>query len=432
MNSINKMKNWYYDLPDSKQKKLNLFAIGIALAIILVVTLVYGLFFNSFESDVKNYYDNISQLLDNHLMPYSEYTLEYPPLSLAFLIIPKLLSWNFESFAVFFSIEAVIAAFFCFLFVMKISDRIGFNRLAALLIIILTIVAANKFIVSRNDIFAVLFVVISMYLFMRKNYVSSSILLTCATFIKIYPIILIPIFAIILFTKKDWKNTAIFFIIAAVVGLIIELPFLINDPSSAFAYLTYHSDRGLQVESVTSSLLMIVNLFFPIIDGIEVKYGSLSLIGDIPDAIAGVMDYLLMGALVLSALFMIYRLWSQKNDEKKEFQMLALMSIIIVSIFIIFSKVYSAQYVLWILIYVPMIFIAKGNERKRFCVVFLLFIIFSAISPIFVLELTSGSCHPISEIVIFIKNVLHVILTIMYIKTFIAQTKKNNTSTIVN
>ena len=61
-------------------------------------------------ADLNNYYKNASEVLQG-LIPYSQTRFEYPPLALVFMAIPYALSWNKESFFVFYSILACLFFF---------------------------------------------------------------------------------------------------------------------------------------------------------------------------------------------------------------------------------------------------------------------------------------------------------------------------------
>ncbi len=421
INPVSDIKDRYYRLSDDKQKTVFWIATSASLLILLTIMIVSGLV-DRFDQDVINYYNDISDIFDKQLMPYSDYVFEYPPLTLLMFLVPKLLSWDLTSFYVVFCIWTTVFTFISIYFTFKLCEHFKIDRFKVMILLIIMMFVANKMMLQRNDIFAVGFVIISLYLFINRKYVPSSIMLTCAAFIKIYPIILIPIFTIALLVKKDWKNTMTFLIIAIITGLMIQLPFLINDPSSAFAYISYHSDRGMQVESVMSTILLMVDLFIPIVDSIEPLYGSLSLTGDVPDMIAEWMNVVIVVALIATAIWFIARLWSKSSNEEKDFQMLCLMSIIITMVFITFSKVYSAQYMLWIFAFIPFI---KWNHvnHKTMWVVLLTFILLISIDPIFS-YIAKGPMTPLPEIALFAKNVAHVILMILFIKIFHESTKK--------
>ena len=392
----------------------------------IVVTVIASIMIYPNE-DVSHYYYNISDLVDNHLMPYSGYTFEYPPFTLVIFLIPKLLSWDLDSFRFSFCIFAGL--FYCLFshFTLKITDRFNIRRFYVMAFILAMILFSHEFAVARNDIFAVALVTISMYLFLEKRYVPSSVVLALAIMIKIYPIILVPVFMIILISRKEWKSSAVFLAVSALICLLIELPFIINDPSTAFAYLTYHSDRGLQVEGVASSVLLIVDMFVPIIDSIAINYGSSELAGQIPDMVAGCLDIIQVVAMVAVIALSAYHLYRHREDDP--FRSLALVSLMMIMTFITFSKVYSAQYMLWILALIPFVYIGHHSDA-RFTKAVFVFGIMSLLSSAVAFSIGLHTESIIPSIIVFLKNVVHIALMVYVFMLFFKEKPPDDATVI--
>ena len=292
-------------------------------------------------------------------------------------------------------------------------------------IIVLAIIG-NQFITARNDIFAILAVTVAFYCFTKERYDLSAVALAVGAMIKIYPIILIPMFMIVFLSRRDWVRMFRFAIVSCLVCVIIELPFLIADPSTAFAYLSYHSDRGLQVEGVVSSVITFINLFTPIIDEIGIYYGSNTIVGDIPDMCARILDKALYVMLVASSLWMIYRCHRMESvDEKQELRILSAMSIIILFVFITFSKVYSAQYMLWFLSLFPLLLLSSDDDRySKMVRLTALYVLFAV--PSSAVAFMIGGPYPEDNVIpillVLMKNVFHIILFAFIIRSFMEWT----------
>jgi len=388
-----------------------------AVVTVLAVIMIYP------DDDVCHYYHNISDLVDNHLVPYKDYVFEYPPFTLIVFLIPKLLSWNLDSFRFSFCIFA--ALFYCLFahFTIKLTDRFGIRRFYAMAFILLMILFSHEFAVARNDIFAVALVTVSMYLFLEKRYNASACVLALAAMIKIYPVILVPVFAMVLMSRRELRQSFIFIIVAAAVCLLTEIPFLISDPGTAFAYLTYHSDRGLQVEGVVSSFILIADMFVPIVDSISVTFGSSALNGAVPDAIAGCLGIIQVIAVAAVMAWMLYRII--RNSTCDRFRCLAMMSLITIMVFILFSKVYSAQYMLWMLALIPFLFIDHHHDDRLVRNV-LIFGLLSLASSAVAFSIGVHLDSPVPTVIVFLKNIAHIVLTVQVLRLFSEATDRSD------
>lgn len=430
MHPLSKRIDSFRSMPDDRQYRLFLIILGVVLAIDVLSVCVVGLIDRMY--DLSNYYDNISDVVDGHLMPYSDFRFEYPPAALLVFLVPKIFSWDLTSFHFSYSIFAALAFILFAKYLLKMTDHFGIQRANVYLSLIVFAIVGNQFITARNDIFAVLMVTLAFYCFMVKRYDLSAVMLAVGAMIKIYPIILIPMFMIIFLSRKDWKGMFRFAIVSGLICLLFELPFLIADPGTAFAYLSYHSDRGLQVEGVVSSVLTFVNLFIPIIDEIGIYYASNTLVGDIPDMCARFLDKALYAMLIISAIWMIYRCRrASMKDEGQEFRILAAISLIVVFVFITFSKVYSAQYMLWILSLLPLLLLSPGDERYGKMVKYAaLYVIFAI--PSSAVAFTIGGNFPDDNIIpillVLMKNIFHLVLFAFILRTFMMWTSRTDGS----
>ena len=424
MRLLSRRINSYRNMSDDEQFRWFAIILGIVLAIDVLAVGIVSFFEPMF--DMSNYYGNISDVIDNHLMPYGGFKFEYPPAALLVFAVPKLFSWDLVSFHFSYAIFAALAYVLFARYLLRITDHFGIQRANVYISIIVLAIIGNQFITARNDIFAILAVTVAFYCFTKERYDLSAVALAVGAMIKIYPIILIPMFMIVFLSRRDWVRMFRFAIVSCLVCVIIELPFLIADPSTAFAYLSYHSDRGLQVEGVVSSVITFINLFAPIIDEIGIYYGSNTIVGDIPDMCARILDKALYVMLVVSSLWMIYRCHRMESvDEKQELRILSAMSIIILFVFITFSKVYSAQYMLWFLSLFPLLLLSSDDDRySKMVRLTALYVLFAV--PSSAVAFMIGGLYPEDNVIpillVLMKNVFHIILFAFIIRSFIEWT----------
>ena len=69
----------------------------------------------------------------------------------------------------------------------RIADMLSINRRWIYLLTMLILISGNKFIFARFDIFTTMFVIMSIYYYLRTDYRKAFILMGIAAMIKIYP-----------------------------------------------------------------------------------------------------------------------------------------------------------------------------------------------------------------------------------------------------
>lgn len=366
--------------------------------------------------DLNHYYRNAGDVLSG-LMPYSEMAFEYPPLSLFFMLIPRILSWNIDSFYYCCAIQT-----YCFITIgtyvlLRIADDFVGCRWQTHLILILFILFGGYFVIARNDVYPAVFVIIAFWMYLRNRHVLAFVIMAIAAMIKMYPAIFLIPMVIPFIIKGDWKKAVICMFSAVIVCLIVELPFLITDPSTAFAYLTYHSDRGIQVESVAGSFFMLYNILIPGDLTVVFGYGSDNLSGVGPDALAPYMNSILAVVLLFFIIIMAVRIRRFVLFEKSG-PYIVLISMTMLMLFITFSKVYSAQYIIWIMLLLPLTQMSCFDNRCRLEVLMAMvpFGVFSVCSYVGYNSFGLPELDTFAVILTSLKNIFHLLLTVVLLR----------------
>ena len=349
--------------------------------------------------DLDHYYVNAGDVLSGKI-PYSDMVFEYPPLSLLFMIIPRVLSWDLSSFHYLCAIQTYVFIAIGAHFLYKIADEFIGSRWKAGFVILCLLIFGSYFVIARNDIYPAVMVLIGLWFYLRKDYTLAFILVAVAAMTKIL-------------YRRQW-NVAVKAISAVVaVGLLVELPFIIADPSTAFAYLSYHSDRGIKVESVASGFFMLYSLVVPSDITVLFGYGSDNLCGAGPDALAPWMNILTIVAIALFLIVMALKAFKASVSDERMLRLSALTCLAVLMVFITFSKVYSAQYYIWIMLMVPFTQFACFGEGHKHEIIMLMvpFGIFTVLSYTAYLNLGLPSLNAVPILMVVLKNVFHILLT---------------------
>ncbi len=251
---------------------------------------------------------------------------EYPPLSAAIFAIPQLILP--EHYVVCFALMAALAAGFTVIVVDRLSQR------GWLVVLYLTLGAWGT-VFFRFDIFVVLLTVLGYALATRRNWVLAQMLLALGVGVKIYPLILMPLIVCWQWrTEQRLPVTSSLGGIASL-GVIVGITWLVA-PDVTIAMLRYHRERPLEFESVGASLAWLLGP-----SELSYGYGSMNLLSPVAPVLISGLTWVNV-ALLLA----LYGLFLQGHLRPPVAWTLILLATIAT------SKVFSTQYLLWILPFV--------------------------------------------------------------------------------
>ena len=140
---------------------------------------------------------------------------------------------------------------------------------------------------------------------------------------------------------------------AVVVGIVMGISFVAAG-SDSFGWLTYEIDRGLQLESTGSGVLLLLHVFAGQPFALVLDFGTLQVVAPGADAIVAatpVVEAVLVGGVALVALVGFRREVASDGPYPATRSRSAIVAVIVA--LIVSSKVFSAQYVVWFLPLVP-------------------------------------------------------------------------------
>ena len=223
--------------------------------------------------------------------------------------------------------------------------RINIAFLAALFILIAVIVyrirpefaylatlapAAIGSLYINWDLWAIISMMLSIYWFDRKKYKHSAIAIGISISTKFLPVFLLLPIALILWRRNEVKELIRYIAIAVLTFAAINLPVLLTTPEGWLRFYELNFDRGQDWGSLWYALSSLgVNL--------------------------GNTNFFAILALFVSVLFVSLLIFSTKNVLT-----LADVSFIVLALVMIASKVYSPQYILWL---VPLAVIAMSTRK---------------------------------------------------------------------
>jgi hypothetical protein len=332
------------------EKKLSHFALmALAVGIISVMALIFVLFATQANTDLWDvgvYYRYANMTFTEGKIPYVDYTIEYPQVSLVSIMlpyIPVLLTGSPDMFIPAHMLLMMMFHVLTIMFTYLITEKLYGRRRAFYVAGILTLLAPlTYYAITKFDAFPACIMMFSIYLFVRRRQTGSYLMATLGAMTKIFPFILFPFYII-----NNIKNKISYWfelvITVYIVAALVMLPISLNVKNFLFTY-TMHANRGIQSESIYFLIYAIT--------GINFGTGTLNIIAT-----------LLPFACVATVAFGYYRNSSPSDDAMLSYLTLALF------LFIVLNKVFSPQYILWIAPLFAIQFTGKIRDTLLFIVI---------------------------------------------------------------
>jgi uncharacterized membrane protein len=319
-----------------KENATSLILLSLLVGVLALLQNKFGQF-----SDIRGFY-GMHFYDGQHLWPFSEKTLlgdtkvqhpvEYPALTglimwlLSFLVSPSQTA-VFDYYRITAAFQIVLLAISAYLIFKLAGKKYGFYFILA---------PAVLYSLNRNwDIWAIAAMMLAIYLFEKKRFQLSAILLAVSIATKFFPIVLMLPIMIIFLRNKQIKLFIRYALTTAIAWTVINLPFvLINYEGWAYFY-KFSAERGLG----SASFFEITNIILPSITFSSIHFYILNTL-----------------ALVAVTTFFV---------RLKSVPTLAATSFFVMFGFILFNKQYSMQYVIWLSALAVLTFSYLKREHKE-------------------------------------------------------------------
>ncbi|HWB59662.1 MAG TPA: hypothetical protein VG733_09220 [Chthoniobacteraceae bacterium] len=371
--------------------------------------------FKSKDSDLNLYqvYGHASRVSSlSGLYNHPDTTVEYPPLAISLALMTDAIAQHLPdcsrlgrffspynrapdiaNFKLVFRLEMALVTFLTFLLVIRYLKtwmplEASSERFERLLTFVLSLLILNEFIFDKLDILVgALLLLFLVLMSSRIRYIWSFAILAFGIAFKFVPIIAVPLGVLGSLPSNLLANggrIAVWMrvlpiairrgLLVAALTVILFVPFLLIAGPKCLAFLTYHKNRGIQCESSYAGLLGILKY----LGGLKVtgvpSYGSCDLQSSLSPLLAslspGIAGTLLVGVTLL--LFVKIRsVVSNQSDRSMLSTSLgrlchadfSLHLILLLLVFIFSNKVFSTQYVLWLVPLAPLVPF-EGRSRR--------------------------------------------------------------------
>lgn len=325
---------------------MRLAAVGAAALFLVSWTLIHHGWFERDQLVDTPVYEHYGRLIGDGEVPYRDFAVEYPPAALPVFALPAIGAHYRRHF------EWLMAA--CGVGIVLLTAA-SLRALAlplelatsALGLVALSPLLAGSVVLTRFDLWPSLLVAAALLALLRERDLLGGVLLALAVAAKLYPAVLVPLALAWVWRRRGRRAALEWGALVAAVVAVCFLPFVVLAPGGVAHSLGTQLSRPLQIESLGSSALIAAHHVFGVGLRVVSSHGSQNLAGGAADAAAAVSTVLQLAALVV-----VWALFARGPATRER---LVVASAAAVASFVAFGKVFSPQFLIWLLPVVPLV-----------------------------------------------------------------------------
>jgi len=300
-------------------------------------------------------YRDSGQSLLAGLMPYRDFTFEYPPLALLPMVLPQFLAGgegSMEAYRWLFLLQNTliscgIAAALAWLALRGWTPGSPSRVLAAYALLV---VAVAPLVAWRYDILVGLFVVLAVLATVRDRPTLAGLALGLGALAKVYPAFLLPVFLVRHLARREGLAAVRMLTGFLVPVALVMLPLIMVGGRAALYFVDWQQARGVEIESVVSGVVLLAHLAFGANATANHAFNSWQISSPLADVLASPLPILTLVslALVFAAAFAGFRAeHGAAPTAQGDLLSACLMAVLLVVI--LTNKVLSPQYLVWLI-----------------------------------------------------------------------------------
>lgn len=299
------------------------------------------------------FYQTWGNLITSHRLPYRDFHLEYPPGAVPAFAAPvylrKLAGYHGTYFD-WLRVELLLLQLGCLLAMAAALLPLGASRARAYRA--LAVAGAGSGILGpiaffHYDWWPAFLAVAALAALLAGRGVLACAVAAAGAATKVFPLLLIPFALAELWERGRWRAVALGASAATAVLAAAIVPFAVVAPHGLTWALHRELRRPLEVESIGTSLFVVAHHVAGYDLHAVFEAGSRNITGPGPHAAVR-----LLSVLTVLALVAIYVLWLRSRRGREE---LVLATCAALVAYVVFSKVFSPQYLIWLLPLVPLL-----------------------------------------------------------------------------
>jgi hypothetical protein len=287
-------------------------------------------------------YKTYADFVRSGKVPYRDFFFEYPPGALPAVVGPPLVTEGHYVDAS-KALQLLLAAVtIVFVAITLVALGVGRRALfAGVFMVALVPVLLGNLTFTRFDFWPVALTAAALAAFVSGRDLLGGAALAAATAAKIYPVVALPLVLLFVWRRRGGRQTVR---VAACFGLVltaIVLPFGALSPGGVIDTLHFQSSRPLQIESLGAAVLLVAHQL-----GI---YGPWVINQSGSQNLGGGTARLLAWASFAYGLIALLAIWRAFAHSARTPQQLVASCAAAVTAYVVFGKVLSPQYLIWLL-----------------------------------------------------------------------------------
>jgi Glycosyltransferase family 87 len=301
------------------------------------------------QVDTFIYQGYAANVLDGQV-PYRDFQIEYPPAALPMFVLPQLghpgpaaYRFRFEWLMALCALIAIVAVDVA----LRALDASDPARLGVLALVGVSPLILGPVVLSRFDFWPAALTVAGVAAFLRDRNRLGGAMLGLAAAAKFYPAAIVPVAIAYVWRRRGGAHALRSLAVFAGVFIACLLPFAILSPRGILHPFAVEVKRPLEVESLGGALLIAAHHVFGLKIGLLLQYTSLNLGGAEARLAEGFTT-----VVEVAALLWVWVACARRRLGPAEMVTGAAAA---VSILLAFGKVFSPQYLIWLIPVVPLV-----------------------------------------------------------------------------